>query len=159
MKRAKFKGIITITGIAGSLQPLKRRRSLWSSRTRRIGMSKIVEWEVAFTGIRFHLKTRRYHCGFTSCLHGNDENDHEKATHLNTQSKVDRFENATKWKRNDLKTYPCNWDLRLWLCEAIYCLDFLVSMLHYCANLKPIRYESMSLDRIVADKSYRAIVA
>ena len=35
------------------------------------------------TGIRFH--------GFTSCLHGNDndENDHEKATYLNTQSKVD----------------------------------------------------------------------
>ena len=33
------------------------------------------------TGIRFH--------GSTSCLHGNDENDHEKATYLNTQSKVD----------------------------------------------------------------------
>ena len=36
------------------------------------------------TGIRFHLKTQRYHCGFTSRLHGNDENDNEKATHLNT---------------------------------------------------------------------------
>ena len=33
------------------------------------------------TGIRFH--------GFTSCLHGNDENDHEKATYLNMQSKAD----------------------------------------------------------------------
>ena len=33
------------------------------------------------TGIGFH--------GFISCLHGNDENDHEKATYLNTQSKVD----------------------------------------------------------------------
>ena len=31
-----------------------------------------------------------------------------KCKHLNTQSKVDRFENATKWKRNDSKTYPCN---------------------------------------------------
>ena len=29
-----------------------------------------------------------------------------------------------------------------------------VSMLHYCANLKTIRYESTSLDRIVADKSH-----
>ena len=34
-----------------------------------------------------------------------------------------------------------------------------VSMLHYCANLKPIRYESKSLDRIVADKSHRVVVA
>ena len=33
------------------------------------------------TGIRFH--------GSISCLHGNYENDHEKATYLNTQSKVD----------------------------------------------------------------------
>ena len=103
------------------------------------------------TGIRFH--------GFISYLHGNDENDHEKATYLNTQSKVDWFENATKWKRNDLKTYPCNRDLRLWLYGAIYRLNSFVSMLHYCANLKPIRYESTSLDRIVADKSHRVIVA
>ena len=48
--------------------------------------------ESAFTGIRFH--------GFTSCLHGNDENDHEKATYLNTQSKwidlkTQRNENGT----------------------------------------------------------------
>ena len=28
------------------------------------------------------------------------------------QSKLDRSENATKWKWNDLKTYPCNWGLR-----------------------------------------------
>ena len=34
-----------------------------------------------------------------------------KLKHLNKQSKVDRFENATKRKRNDLKTYPCNWGL------------------------------------------------
>ena len=44
------------------------------------------------TGIRFH--------GFTSCLHGNDENDHEKAAYLNTQSKwidlkTQRNENGT----------------------------------------------------------------
>ena len=32
-------------------------------------------------------------------------------------------------------------------------------MPHYCANLKAIRYESMSLNRIVADKSHRVIVA
>ena len=25
----------------------------------------------------FYLKTQRYRCGFTFCLHGNDENDHE----------------------------------------------------------------------------------
>ena len=48
------------------------------------------------TGMCFHLKTQQYNCGFASCLHGNNENDHEKATHLNMQSKVDRFENATK---------------------------------------------------------------
>ena len=32
-------------------------------------------------------------------------------------------------------------------------------MLHYCANLKAIRYESTSLNRIVADKSHTVIVA
>ena len=37
--------------------------------------------------------------------------------------------------------------------------DFFVLMLHYCANLKAIRYESTSLNRIVPDKSYRVIVA
>ena len=37
--------------------------------------------ESAFTGIRFHV--------LTCCLHGNDENDHEKATYFNMQSKVD----------------------------------------------------------------------
>ena len=33
-----------------------------------------------------------------------------------------------------------------------------VLMLRYCANLKAIRYESTSLNRIVADKSHRVIV-
>ena len=42
---------------------------------------------------------------------------------------------------------------------ALYRLNYFVSMLHYCANLKPIRYESTSFDRIVADKSHRVIVA
>ena len=32
-------------------------------------------------------------------------------------------------------------------------------MPHYCANLKAIRYESTSLNRIVADKSHCVIVA
>ena len=32
-------------------------------------------------------------------------------------------------------------------------------MLRYCANLKAVRYESTSLNRIVADKSHRVIVA
>ena len=32
-------------------------------------------------------------------------------------------------------------------------------MLHYCVNLKAIRYESTSFNRIVADKSHRVIVA
>ena len=32
-------------------------------------------------------------------------------------------------------------------------------MLRYCANLNAIRYESTSLNRIVADKSHRVIVA
>ena len=45
---AKLNGIIIITGVAGLLLRVKRRRCLWSSRTGRIGMSKIVEWEVAF---------------------------------------------------------------------------------------------------------------
>ena len=41
----------------------------------------------------------------------------------------------------------------------IYRPDSFVLMLRYCANLKAIRYESVSLNRIVADKSHRVIVA
>ena len=37
--------------------------------------------------------------------------------------------------------------------------DSFVMMLRYCANLKAIRYEPTSLNRIVADKSHRVIVA
>ena len=42
---------------------------------------------------------------------------------------------------------------------AIYRPDSLVSILHYCANLKAIRYGSTSLDSIVADKLHCVIVA
>ena len=50
---------------------------------------------------------------------------------------------------------------RLWLRlhGVIYCPDSFVLMLRYCANLKTIRYESMSLNKIVAGKLHRVIVA
>ena len=49
--------------------------------------------------------------------------------------------------------------VRLQLHGAIYRPDSFVLMLRYCANLKAIRYESTNLNRIVADKSHRVIVA
>ena len=49
--------------------------------------------------------------------------------------------------------------LRLQLHGAIYRPDSFVLMLSYCANLKAIRYESTTLNRIVADKSHLVIVA
>ena len=49
--------------------------------------------------------------------------------------------------------------IRLQLHSAIYRPDSFVLMLRYCANLKAIRYESTNLNRIVADKSHRVIVA
>ena len=49
--------------------------------------------------------------------------------------------------------------LRLQLHGAIHRPDFFVLMLSYCVNLKAIRYESTTLNRIVADKSHRVIVA
>ena len=48
---------------------------------------------------------------------------------------------------------------RLQLHGAIYRPDSFVLMQRYCANLKEIRYESTRLNRIVADKSHRVIVA
>ena len=45
--------------------------------------------------------------------------------------------------------------IRLQLHGAIYRPDSFVLMLCYCANLKAIRYESTSLNRIVADKLHR----
>ena len=49
--------------------------------------------------------------------------------------------------------------VRLQLHGAIYRPDSFVFMLRYCANLKAIRYESTSLNRMVADKSHRVIAA
>ena len=49
--------------------------------------------------------------------------------------------------------------IRLQLHGAIFCPDSFVLMLRYYANLKAIGYESTSLNRIVADKSHRVIVA
>ena len=49
--------------------------------------------------------------------------------------------------------------VRLQLHGAIYRSDSFVLMLLYCANLKAIRCESTSLNRIGADKSHRVIVA
>ena len=48
---------------------------------------------------------------------------------------------------------------RLQLHGAIYRPDSFVLTLRYCTNLKAIRYESTNLNRIVADKSHRVIVA
>ena len=47
--------------------------------------------------------------------------------------------------------------LRLQLHGAIYHPNSFVFMLRYCTNLKVIRYESTSFNRIVADKSHRVI--
>ena len=49
--------------------------------------------------------------------------------------------------------------VRLQLHSAIYRPDSFVLMLCYCVNLKAIRYESTTLNRIVADKLHRLIVA
>ena len=48
--------------------------------------------------------------------------------------------------------------LRLRLHDAIYRPDSFMLMLRYYANLKAIRYESASLNRIVADKSHHVIL-
>ena len=48
---------------------------------------------------------------------------------------------------------------RLQLHGAIYRPDSFVLMLLYCANLKAIRYESTSLNRIVADKLHHVTAA
>ena len=49
--------------------------------------------------------------------------------------------------------------VRLQLHGPIYRPDSFVLMLRYRANLKAIRYESTRINRIVADKSHRVIVA
>ena len=52
----------------------------------------------------------------------------------------------------------CN-RVRLQLHGAIYRPEPFVMMLRYCANLKAIRYESTSLNRIVANKLHRVVEA
>ena len=59
----------------------------------------------------------------------------------------------------NLQAKKIRFSVRLLLHGAIYRPDSFVLMLRYCANLKAIRYESTSLNRIVADKSRRIIVA
>ena len=54
------------------------------------------------------------------------------------------------------KYFPALSLLRLQLHGVFYLPDSFVMMLRYCANLKAIRYESTSLNRIA---SYRVIVA
>ena len=49
--------------------------------------------------------------------------------------------------------------LRLQLHGAIYRPDSFVLMLRHCVNLKAIRYESTSLNRVAADKSHSVIAA
>ena len=49
--------------------------------------------------------------------------------------------------------------IRLQLHCAIYLPDSFALMLRYCVNLKAIRYESTSFNRIVADKSHRVHAA
>ena len=60
---------------------------------------------------------------------------------------------------NNVESIQKNRGLRLQLHGTIYHPDSFVLMLRYCANLKAIRYESTSLNRIVADKSHRVIAA
>ena len=49
--------------------------------------------------------------------------------------------------------------VRLRLHGGIYRPDSFVLMLRYCSNSKAVRCESMSFNRIVADKSCSVIVA
>ena len=49
--------------------------------------------------------------------------------------------------------------MRLQSHDAIHRPNSLVLMLCYCANLKAIRYKSMSFNRIVADKLHHVISA
>ena len=87
-----------------------------------------------------------------------------------TQGKTYQFwwENSEKngWKSSKTQGTWC-WKfctnpaicLRLQLHGAIYRPDSSVLMLRYFANLKAIRYESTSFNRIVADKSHHVIAA
>ena len=67
--------------------------------------------------------------------------------HWSNTTGQQREQEQVKWK---------NWGVRR---GAIYRQDSFVLMLCYCANLKAIRYESTTLNGIVADKWHRVIVA
>ena len=62
-------------------------------------------------------------------------------------------------KLNKLRDRLLRRHVRLQLHGATYRPDSFVLMLRYCANLEVIRYESTSLNRNVADKWHRVIVA
>ena len=66
---------------------------------------------------------------------------------------------ASMQKNRGDKSYRVIVAFKLQLHGAIYRPDFFVFMVRYCANLKAIRYESTSFNRIVADKSHRVIAA
>ena len=59
----------------------------------------------------------------------------------------------------NLRCVTKSYRVRLQLHCAICRPDSFVLMLRYCVNLKAIRYESTSFNRIVADKSHRVIAA
>ena len=58
-----------------------------------------------------------------------------------------------------LHLHLSSFHVRLQFHGAIYRPNSFVLMLRYCANLKAIRYESSSLNRIIADKLHLVIVA
>ena len=58
-----------------------------------------------------------------------------------------------------LTLYQNRWSVKLQLHGAIYRPDSFVLILRYCANLKAIRYESTSFNRIVANKLHSLIAA
>ena len=73
-----------------------------------------------------------------------------------------RFQSLTvihrELKKSARQIVPPKTSLRLQLQGAIYRPDSFVLMLSYYANLKAVRYESTSLNRILADKSHRVMV-
>ena len=67
--------------------------------------SRNFEIKAAVTRTRFHLKTQRYCYVSTSCLHANNEDDHESANiwiHVRNSKWIDlntqRYQNWTIWK-------------------------------------------------------------
>ena len=56
----------------------------------------------------------------------------------------------------DLKNYGCEL-FKATITRCVYRPDSFVLMPHYCVNLKAIRYESTSLNGIVANKSHHKV--